>query len=90
MERKAILIEVIEQCISEPMFFDTWKEAEHEMLERFKNVMGLTDEDLENAEESDTVEGLRLIDEDTWFKESQARCERYGNNYDWRIFEVQA
>ena len=40
-----ILVEVVERDISVPEFFDTWEDAEHEMLKRLKQVMDLDDND---------------------------------------------
>lgn len=98
LESQVILVEVIERCIEPPMFFDTWEAARQEMIARFKDVLGLTDDDLdearEDAEDDDYGEGVVCnvveFDEDTGFSDEAAWCEVLGQNYDWKIFEARA
>ena len=83
-----VLIEVIEQEISEPAFFNSAEAAKAEMLKRLKDAASLTDDDLEKAERPYEGCSAVYVDENTFFDAASARCEVYGNNHDWRIFEL--
>jgi len=77
--KKYVLCETIEREISTPEFFDTHDAVFRAMLERFSQVMDIPY--LELVIHQDEYE-----DEIT---EYSAYCERHGNNYDWKIFEVE-
>lgn len=85
-----ILVEVVERDISVPEFFDTWEDAEHEMLKRLKQVMDLDDNDLAQAIPADNMSDTKIIDNDVYFSGEMACCERHGQNYDWKIFDTDA
>lgn len=80
-----MLIEVIEREIQEPMFFPTHEAAEAHMRERFKEMADVTDEEIAGL---DNDSGVIVVDEDVYLGESFACCEDYGQNYDWRIFDL--
>lgn len=87
MNGKFLLIEVEERNISEPMFFDTLEEAQEEMAKRFSKALGIDHCDKVTLDGGD-YEGYDPDDPDTAFREMQAYCETYGNNYDWKIFQL--
>lgn len=97
MADRFLLLEVIERDIQEPVSFPSREEAHAAMIKQLKDVMGLTDEDIQNADicESpiiDTKTGkscctTMCIDDETYFGNWHASCERCGQNYDWRIFK---
>lgn len=90
-EKKFMLIEVVERKISEPEFFPDAESAKTAMLDKFKAVTGLTDEDLAAAEPETVVGGesaIMCVDQDTYFTDRAAMCEVHGENYDWKIFEI--
>lgn len=80
-----MLIEVIEREIQEPMFFSTHEAAETHMRERFKEMAGVTDEEIAGL---DNDSGTIIVDEDVYLGEAFACCEDCGQNYDWRIFDL--
>lgn len=82
---KFLLIEVQERNICEPVFFDTQKEAFDEMCRRFAEAMGMTVEEamLEYYIPEREAEESCILSEQAW-------TERYGNNFDWQIFELDA
>lgn len=80
-----MLIEVIEREIQEPMFFPTHEAAEAHMRERFKEMAGVTDEEIAGL---DIDSGTIIVDEDVYLGEAFACCEDCGQNYDWRIFDL--
>lgn len=88
MGNKYILVEVIERNISVPEFFPTHEAAHKAMLEKFKEAMGLNDEDLAEAEPIKSVDGGFKIDGDCCFAWWNAYGERHGQNFDWKIFEL--
>lgn len=84
-DTQVMLLETVEQNISDPVFFTTWEAAHIEMLSRLKKAAGLSADDIENAGDLD---GMRIIDDETWFSDDRARCEAHGENYDWRIYRI--
>lgn len=88
MGNKYVLIEVIEREISVPEFFPTYKAAHKAMMKKFKEAMGLDDEDLAEAEPVERVDGGFKIDDDCCFTQWNAYGEHHGQNFDWQIFEV--
>jgi len=80
---KFVLIEVQEREICTPEFFDTQKEAFDEMCSRFAEAMGTTVEDAVSEYYIPECE-----DEASCIMTTRAWTERYGNNFDWRIFEM--
>lgn len=88
MKTKYLLIEVIERAISSPEFFNTYAEAHNAMMSKFKESLGLNDEDLTEAEPIKDVDGGFQIEEDCCFSKWKAYGECHGQNYDWEIFEV--
>ena len=80
---KYLLIEVIEREVSEPEFFNTWDAAHTEMCKRVAEAYGLTQEEVCDA----YMRGEELDDAYTVL-EYEAWGERYGKNFDWKIFEV--
>lgn len=88
MGNKYILIEVIERDISAPEFFPTHEAAHQAMMEKFKEAMGLDDEDLAEAAPVERVDGGFKIDDDCCFSRWNAYGEHHGQNFDWQIFEV--
>lgn len=85
MKNKYILIEVIEREISVPEFFPTLEAAQSDMMNKFKEAMGLDDEDLAEAK---PVDGGFQLEEDCCFGKKKAYGERHGQNFDWEIFEI--
>lgn len=94
--RKYVLVEVIEQDISEPAFFGDQDSAAHELRERLKRHAGLTDEDLDSARPLAAGSGLLAINEDSYLlvdadgRPYAARTEYQGQNFDCRVFELPA
>lgn len=88
MGNKYVLIEVIEREISVPEFFPTYEAAHKAMMKKFKEAMGLDDEDLAEAEPVERVDGGFKIDDDCCFTQWNAYGEHHGQNFDWQIFEV--
>lgn len=87
MEKKYILIEVVEREISAPEFYDTYNDAYSAMMGKFKASLALDDEDLASAEPVKDADGCFQLDEDCCYGKWNAFGERYGQNFDWRIFE---
>lgn len=70
---KYVLLEVIEREISVPEFFDTYEAAYTKMKDYVLEAAGVSE--LDDASDFD-------IDN------NEAWGERYGQNFDWKIFEV--
>ena len=88
MGNKYILIEVMEREISMPEFFDTHEEAYASMMSKFKEAMDFDDEDIAIAEPMEAIDGGFRFDDDCCFNKWRAFGERFGQNFDWRIFEL--
>lgn len=86
MNKKFALIEVVEREIDKPTFFNTHEEAYNEMLGRLATVLNVSVEELK---EYDTTSDEYIDnDYDTGFTRDSAWTEKLGENYDWRIHEV--
>lgn len=87
MSKKYVLVEVIEREISEPMIFDTEEAAVNKMAELFAEVNDIDgtipDEIKEWVSEEYGDDGY-----DAAFLSDYAYCEKRGQNYDWKIFEM--
>lgn len=89
---KYVLVEVIEQDISEPTLFGDRASAAHELRERLKLHAGLTDEDLDAARPvpghpdllSIDGDAFMLLDDDGLPCSASAECR--GQNFDCRVF----
>lgn len=88
MEGKFVLIEAVERDISIPMRFETLEEAQREMAVRFAQAM-----DIEVDLQGDILDQAEAAveDEDGYdvcISSMQAYCERFGQNFDWKIFPL--
>jgi len=84
--KKYMLVCVYEREIEHPVFFDTHEEAHEAMCRDFASVMGLTYEEVKDAYNTflnggEFYECAGMNNESAW-------CENYGNNCDWKIFDV--
>lgn len=82
---KYLLVEVCERDISLPEVFATHEEAHNEMCKAVANIF---DEDVAVVKES-YLSGEEF-DGQTCITEDQAWTERHGNNFDWKIFRLDA
>lgn len=81
---KYMLIEVVERKIADPEYFDTHDTAHDEMCRRVAEVCAVSlDEVKASYVEDEDLNGCAGVLEDT------AWAERFGENYDWRIFAVE-
>lgn len=78
-----LLIEVIEREISAPEIYDTHEAAHDRMCELIAEATG---HPVTHIKES-YLEGVEF-DESTCVLEDCAWTERYGANYDWKIFSI--
>lgn len=79
---KYLLIGCHERDINTPEFFDTYKEAFSKMCEYLASACGETVEDVIQIYDKEDPDGRTgLFHHDAW-------TERYGQNFDWRIFCV--
>lgn len=76
-----VLIEVVDQEISTPVFFKTEKEAYDTMAGRLCQVLDCSLEEVKAEVEAGTEGYLNLNSSVAW-------CERHGMHFDWAIFEV--
>lgn len=74
---KYLLVEVIERDISIPEYFNTYEEAYAKMCEYFSEARGVAIDEIRGE-----------LDEDICITENTAWTERYGQNFDWKIFQV--
>lgn len=78
---KYVLIEVVEREISTPQFFETYEDAYEQMCRFMAQALGYSYEEfVSEKEDFDNI--------DTCLNKFDAWTERYGNNYDWKIFEI--
>lgn len=79
--KKEVLCETIERTVSQPVMFDTKEQAREEMVKRFKEAMGMTDEEFE-AMDDDSSE--------CFCGENEAYCVNTNHdNCDWSIFTIE-
>lgn len=81
---KYMLIEVMEREISEPEYFDTHDAAHDEMCRRVAEVYDISIDEVKESylEGEDLNENAVVLEDIAW-------AERYGKNYDWKIFAVE-
>lgn len=83
---KYVLIEVKERDISKPEFFDTEAEVVDVMQNRMAKVLGVSKKSIKRL----LKKGSYMDAEgDVGISLDSAWCERYGNNFDWRIFKIE-
>lgn len=83
MNEKYILVEVIEREISEPTYHPTLESAQAEMHKYARNVLGLEDD----TSFEDLLAEIQDYEGD--MDDMSGYCTRHGQNFDWKIFEVQ-
>lgn len=78
-----ILEKTEERNIQPPRFYKTLEEAQDVMYNEAAKVLGITADEFkaEYVESED-------YDEDTGGTDAAAWTEKYGNNYDWQIYEL--
>ena len=81
--KEFVLIEVVERGISAPVFFDSFDLAHDKMCERISTVLNVSKDEIECAYQDD-----RDFDDYTYVSDFEAWTEKYGMNFDWKIFEV--
>lgn len=81
---KYMLIEVKEREISEPEYFDTHDAAHDEMCRRVAEVYDISPDEVKESylEGEDLNDNAVVLDDIAW-------AERYGKNFDWKIFAVE-
>lgn len=81
---KYMLIEVVERKIADPEYFDTHDAAHDEMCRRVAEVCAVSLDEVKASyvEDEDLNEGAGVLEDTAW-------AERFGENYDWRIFAVE-
>lgn len=81
--KKYMLIECVERDFSVPEFYDTYEQAHDAMCNRVADVICVDVEEIKAsyAENEDYREGVGVTDTMAW-------AERFGNNYDWKIFNL--
>jgi hypothetical protein len=81
---KYMLIEVMEREISEPEYFDTHDAAHDEMCRRVAEVYDISPDEVKESylEGEDLNDNAVVLDDIAW-------AERYGKNFDWKIFAVE-
>lgn len=86
-KKEYVLLEVIEREISQPAFFDNLSDAQMTMCRRFAQSLGVPEGDVWDS----------FLENDSYTAEDNDCChlermsgyaERYGQNFDWKIFEV--
>ncbi len=84
-----ILTETMEREIHQPEIFPTHEQAHYEMCSRFAAVHDVPVQQILDRYNWDPE---HCMDEqgDTGITENAAWTERYGNNFDWRIFDFSA
>lgn len=81
---KYMLIEVCERDIGTPELFDSHDDAHGEMCQRVAEVLGVN-----TSEIMESYLSGEEYNEHTCVTESTAWTERYGNNFDWKIFKYE-
>lgn len=81
---KYMLIEVMEREISEPEYFDTHDAAHDEMCRRVAEVYDISIDEVKESylEGEDLNENAVVLEDIAW-------AERYGKNFDWKIFAIE-
>lgn len=81
---KYMLIEVMEREISEPEYFDTHDAAHDEMCRRVAEVYDISPDEVKESylEGEDLNENAVVLEDIAW-------AERYGKNFDWKIFAIE-
>lgn len=81
---KYMLIEVMEREISEPEYFDTHDAAHDEMCRRVAEVYDISPDEVKESylEGEDLNENAVVLEDIAW-------AERYGKNFDWKIFATE-
>ena len=81
---KYMLIEVVERKIADPKYFDTHDAAHDEMCRRVAEVCAVSLDEVKASyvEDEDLNECAEVLEDTAW-------AERFGENYDWRIFAVE-
>lgn len=74
---KYLLVEVMERDISVPEQFDTYEEAYAKMCEYVSEARGVSIDEIQEE-----------LDETTSITDNTAWTERYGQNFDWKIFQM--
>lgn len=79
-----MLIEVMEREISEPEYFDTHDAAHDEMCRRVAEVYDISPDEVKESylEGEDLNENAVVLEDIAW-------AERYGKNFDWKIFAIE-
>ena len=85
MSKNIMLIQCVEREINEPQLFDTREQAHDTMCNQLADVMGIDVEEVKAscAENEDFAEGIGVTTNMAW-------AERFGNCYDWKIFNLAA
>lgn len=79
--KKFMLVCCYEHDIYNPIMFDTYEEAYKAMRSDLCDMMDWKYDEVENMLESDHKGDCGFSDGNAW-------CEGYGNNCDWKIFEL--
>ena len=81
--KRFMLMYCCERDMENPMFFDTQEQAYEFMCGELAEVKGMTIEEIMNLRYDDDYEG------DIGITETTAWTERFGNNHDWKIFDLE-
>lgn len=84
---KFMLVGCMERDIQNPMFFDTYEQVFEKMCEQFGDVWKMTVAEVKEKF-CDIPDDEFDPDGDGFVGHYSAFTERYGNNYDWKIFSV--
>ena len=84
-----ILTETVEREIHQPEFFQTHEQAHYEMCSRFAAVLGVSVQQVLDTYNRDRE---HCVDDqyNSGITENSAWTEQYGNNFDWKIFDISA
>lgn len=80
-----ILTETVEREIHQPEFFQTHEQAHYEMCSRLAAVH---DVPVQQILERYSWDPENCINDESGLTENAAWTERYGNNFDWKIFDI--
>lgn len=84
-----ILTETVEREIHQPEFFQTHEQAHYEMCSRLAAVLGVSVQQVLDTYNRDPE---HCVDDQysSGITENSAWTECYGNNFDWKIFDITA
>lgn len=83
--KKYILVSCVERELLIPDVFDTFNEANNQMMEEFRKALKYPKSHRFTISDNETLEN-----EDAGFNEYSAWCESvYGDNCDWHIYEIE-